>query len=284
MRLIFVHGRSQGAKSSQILLDEWLSALRKGCAKAGTPLPNSLEVRAPFYAEFLDRETAAGPPSGIPTYGATEGPAPFPAEIILELTERAGITDQEITDALEVPVLTRGPENWAWVRAAARLLSDRVPFLAEDFIRRFTADVHAYLLFPHVRKGVNDIVSAELGTQPTVMVSHSLGSVVAYCALTDHQRPPEVPLMVTLGSPLGIKAIKRRLSPPLGKPSCVQEWFNAADIRDPIALYPNLGGDNFPAPIENHSNVRNPEDNPHGIVGYLNDPMVAKKIAAALSA
>ncbi|WP_159054540.1 alpha/beta hydrolase [Streptomyces dysideae] len=284
MRLIFVHGRSQGAKSSEILRDEWLKALTMGCTRAGTPLPNSLDVKAPFYAEFLDKETAAGPPMGIPTYGAAEGPPPFPAEILLELAERAGITDEEITEALEVPALTRGPENWEWVRAAARLLSDRVPLLAEEFIRRFTADVHAYLLLPHVRKGVNDIVSAELGTEPAVVVSHSLGTVVSYCVLTDHQAPPTVPLMVTLGSPLGIQAIKRRLSPPLGKPSCIQEWFNAADRRDPIALYPNLGGDNFPAPIENHPYVENPQDNPHGIVGYLSDPTVAKKVAAALSA
>lgn len=68
-------------------------------------------------------------------------------------------------------------------------------------------------------------------------------------------------------------------SPPLGT------WYNAFDARDCLALYP-LDQDNFPVTpaIENYRGVRNPTNDRHGIVGYLDDPNIAKKILDALDA
>jgi hypothetical protein len=70
---------------------------------------------------------------------------------------------------------------------------------------------------------------------------------------------------------------------PLRFPSPAAAWYNAFDSRDLIALYP-LDRDNFPVKpdIENYSRVRNRTDNRHGIIGYLDDATVAKKILDAL--
>jgi pimeloyl-ACP methyl ester carboxylesterase len=163
-------------------------------------------------------------------------------------------------------------------REGARALSRRAPWLSEQLMRRFTSDVHAYMTRPAVGRQVNELIASELGHGPTVVVGHSLGSIVAYWTLSKHPDPLNVPLLVTLGSPLGIPTVKDRLPRPLGKPPPVVKWFNAADVRDPVALFPALDRDNFPAEIENLADVHNP----HGIGGYLSDRVVARHIVEAL--
>lgn len=118
------------------------------------------------------------------------------------------------------------------------------------------------------------------------MVAHSLGSVVAYNLLRREAstRGWRVPLLMTLGSPLAVTAIRRRLSP-LGHPPAIDVWKNARDERDIVALRP-LTSQTFPVnpEIENYSRVMNATANRHGISGYLDDPWVARAIYDAVTA
>ena len=84
---------------------------------------------------------------------------------------------------------------------------------------------------------------------------------------------------MTVGSPLGLDAIKKRLSTPLRMPAKVQKWFNASDVRDVVALYP-LDAAHFaikPGIIKKRD-TNNHTSNRHGIAGYLADPTVAQWI------
>jgi hypothetical protein len=114
------------------------------------------------------------------------------------------------------------------------------------------------------------------------MVGHSLGSVVAYSVLRSDSRSLRVPLYLTLGCPLGIRAIRDQFRP-LQYPLPVKEWFNAFDTHDIVALHP-LDRANFPVTpeIENYAAVKNSTGNRHGIVGYLDDPRVAQRLSDAL--
>ena len=151
--------------------------------------------------------------------------------------------------------------------------------------RSATRDVYQYLNNPGVRDKIEGGVRKALQRgRPTVVVSHSLGTVVAYNLLRREGKDQgwKVPLFVTLGSPLGVEAIRSGLAP-IEYPSCVGHWFNAMDERDVVALYP-LTPDRFdvePA-IENKTNVQNHTENRHGIAGYLDDAEVAKRIYEAL--
>jgi hypothetical protein len=283
-RLVLVHGRSQGESSSEQLREEWLNALNRGLAAANRePLHLSTDIRVPFYGKLLDQLVASLPaPGEVAAMGAAGKVNRFEGELVLELAARAGIKDDEIADEVQDEAVPRGPENWAWVHAAGRLLSRRVPGLGEALLSRLVPDVRAYLTLAHITDAVNECVSAELDATPAVVVGHSLGSIVAYAVLTQRGGAVTVPLFATVGSPLGIDVVKKKLAPPLGRPSGVTRWLNAADKRDPVALYPRLGKDVFPADIENLDDLRNPDDNPHGIDGYLSDPRVALRIAEAL--
>jgi hypothetical protein len=84
-------------------------------------------------------------------------------------------------------------------------------------------------------------------------------------------------------SPLGVRAIRNQLIP-IRMPAPVENWYNAFDSRDVVSVYP-LDDRNFPSSpaIENYGSVRNSTPNRHGIVGYLGDGTVARKIIQHLT-
>jgi hypothetical protein len=89
--------------------------------------------------------------------------------------------------------------------------------------------------------------------------------------------------LVTVGSPLGIRAIRNRLTTPLTMPAGLDDWYNAFDQRDVVALYPlDVANFGIKPPIKNFPFVNNHTDNRHGIDGYLDDADVAHQVAAAL--
>jgi hypothetical protein len=88
---------------------------------------------------------------------------------------------------------------------------------------------------------------------------------------------------ITVGSPLGIRTISSQLGV-LKYPPADLLWYNAYDERDIVALNP-LKDPWFKTDpsISNYDQVHNQTDNRHGIVGYLNDPTVAKCIDEGLT-
>jgi hypothetical protein len=282
MRLLLVHGRSQGGKDPIALKAEWLGALEKGLQKAGLALPPGAEIDFPFYGDRLDEfvrqfELPADPaivPKGSPAF---DDYAAFRAEVADEMRERAGITNAQVqAEVGPVPSAEKGIQNWAWVQAIIRLLDRNVTGVSQSTIEVFLRDVFLYTQRPAVQRAIDAIVADVLKPDTAVVVGHSLGSVVAYNVLRAAAR--KVPHYVTVGSPLGIRAIRKTLVP-IGNPIGAKGWYNAYDTRDVVALYP-LDRNNFdvdPA-ITNNGAVQNWTDNRHGIIGYLDDKDVAKAV------
>jgi hypothetical protein len=288
VKLVLVHGRSQQRKDPAQLQEQWLDALRYGAERADAALPDDLKVEFPFYGDLLDdlvRQTQAAIWSEVNAKGPNPDTADMTlrGELIEEIARSAGLTEADIARELAAEPIERGPGNWEWIQAALRAL-DRVPGFNGAVIDVFTRDVFVYLAYPAVRKQVDKVVADAIGDEPCVVVAHSLGTVVAFNTLRARAASPECLRLVTLGSPLGIRAIKNRLTPtPISSPACVRSWFNAYDDRDPVALVA-LDAANFDVqpPIENKSDVANFTDNRHGIEGYLSDPVVARKLVEVL--
>jgi hypothetical protein len=281
MRLVLVHGRAQGRKSEERLREEWLPALAKGMAAAGAELLDTVEVMLPFYGAELDRLVDA-PAEAYLSKGAGGEPDAEEAELLAALADRAGVTDAEVVAHADGEYVEKGLGNWASVQAVLRAICDHVPWAEETALARFVRDVNAYQTRPDVTAAVDGIVRAAIEGDDAVVVGHSLGSIVTYNVLNTLGAAARVPLYVTVGSPLGIPVVKRRLVRPLGMPAGVGHWLNASDERDFVALYARLDRDTFPATIENVSDLHNPRDDAHGIAGYLGDALVAGRIAAAL--
>jgi hypothetical protein len=287
MRLVMVHGRSQGGIDETKLKKGWLDALAYGLARSNKKLPTETTIEFPYYGDLLAQlvqQTSTPLTEDIKVKGPNPDPGADPAfrgEVIGDFAAALGINEADVQRELQGPT-EKGPGNWEWVQATMRAI-DRIPGVNSRVIDFFTRDVFVYLTFPGVRREIDKLIDAAIGAEPCVVLAHSLGTIVAYNVLRQRTGGFKCPRFVTVGSPLGVKAIKRSLDMPLRSPACVGNWFNAFDERDFVALVA-LDQRNFKVTpgIENKNDVRNFTDNRHGIEGYLADPVVAAKIVEYL--
>jgi hypothetical protein len=289
VRLVLIHGRDQQGKDPVRLKAEWLEALTKGAKTLNRPLPPNLDVTFPFYGDLLDdfaKRMEIPLSADVTTRGAAvnEEFLAFQAQVAEEIRTAAKISDAQVDAEYGANQKPKGPLNWEWVQAILRAVDKHGGGLNARAIEAFTRDVFLYTRRAGVRDEVDRVVAESLTEEVTVVVAHSLGSVVAYSVLRNDRRALKVPAFVTVGSPLGVRAI-RDMFRPLRYPPPIKAWFNAFDTRDVVALYP-LDEDNFPVrpSVRNASNVRNATNNRHGISGYLDDRGVAKQILDALGA
>jgi hypothetical protein len=280
-RLLLVHGRSQQGRDPVAVKTEWMTALQKGAQAAGLTLPNDLTVDLPFYGDLLDRFTRdANVPlvSEVGVRGSQDDEfLVFQAQFAEAIREKAGVTDAQVDAEYGQNPRQRGPLNWEWVQAILRAVDKHAGGVGQGTLETFTRDVFLYTTRAGVRDEVDRIVSAALTSEPTVVVGHSLGSLVSYSVLTRDTRALNVPGFITVGSPLGVRSVRDPFRP-LKYPK-VGSWYNAFDPRDVVALYP-LDGSNFPVvpAIVNDGRAMNHTDNRHGISGYLDDRNVAGHI------
>ncbi len=286
-RVVFVHGRSQQGRDPEKIRLEWMQAFAKGAAQSGQSLPSGLDVKLPFYGDVLDefaRQLNTPVVSDIHERGdgSQDEFLLFQAQLAEEVRLGAGVTDKQVADEYGNNPKERGPLNWEWVQAIINAVDKHATGISKSALEQFTRDVFLYVSRSSVRTEVDRIVADAISEEPTIVVAHSLGTVVAYNVLGSDRRNLKVPLLATVGSPLGIRAINKNLRP-LHFPKPVTSWHNAFDKRDVVALNP-LDRNNFPVTpaIENHADVRNSTDNRHGIIGYLDDRVVAAKILAGL--
>jgi hypothetical protein len=291
-QLVFIHGRAQEHKDSKALKGEWIAAWGAGLQKSGLdiPIPES-DIRFPYYGQTLydlvagldDEQVAEVIVRGD---SADAEQKEFIRSVLEEVRKVKKIDELRLREVAGNDVVERGPLNWEWLQGILKAVDRYVPVSSGASIAIATNDVYQYLRNPGVRdtleEGVRKAMAPEM---QTVVVSHSLGTVVAYNLLRREGASQhwKVPLFVTLGSPLGVTAIRNSLKP-IKHPECVVKWFNAMDERDVVALYPLTKGNfDIDPEIENKTDVNNHTTNRHGIVGYLNDKTVAKRIYDALT-
>lgn len=292
-QLVFIHGRAQEHKDADALKQEWITSWEEGLAASGLVRPISKEqIHFPYYGQTLydlvngeSIEDAAKVIVRGDNADAVE--RDYMRAVLQEVRQKAGIDDAMLAEVAGEDVVARGPLNWEWLQGILKAL-DRIPGVSGASIALATNDVYQYLENPGIRDEIESGVRQAIPKDAaSVVVSHSLGTVVAYSLLRREAETQNwnVPLLVTLGSPLAVTEIKRRLTP-IQRPGRVGGWFNAMDERDVVALYP-LDPAHFAInppkpPITNKLDVDNNTENHHGITGYLRDPVVAKTIHDAL--
>jgi hypothetical protein len=97
-----------------------------------------------------------------------------------------------------------------------------------------------YRVQDEIRRRFVEGLKASAGNRPHVVVSHSMGTVIAYDCLKRVDECPEVDGLITLGSPLGIDEIQDKLQPgwtradgfPGGKVR--GDWVNVYDCLDVV--------------------------------------------------
>lgn len=281
-RIIFLHGRAQEGHDPNQLQQTWQRALSRGLERARKPPLNGVSIVFPYYGDRLKTlvdEMNSPLISGILLRGGAEvqpGHESLRAAMVAEMASGKALPDSSIQRNFDGDVMERGVQNWKWVQAILRTL-DGTPSGAR-LLDLVTRDVSVYLTYYGLRSQINRWVSNQIPGGASVFVLHSLGTVVGYNVLRE-RADVQVPLLVTVGSPLGMQSVQTHLDPPAVRPGNPESWLNARDPADVVALFP-LNSAHFPVTpeVENKEDIHNETDNRHGIDGYLDNPVVAARI------
>ncbi|WP_369253727.1 hypothetical protein [Streptomyces sp. R35] len=289
--VVLVHGifnHVPGAtpeKAACLKAKECRSKLAEGLAKArlGQASP---EVVMAYYADLLRTE----PPAQA---HATDVDPRFEdltrkqrAEAAEWLAEAGAFSPQDPQNIGLVPLrqmlgwLVRKRGGWL-----AQTMQEHTVGVLERIMVALLRDVEAYTAWPDRRRLTRERVGKTIRDyRPTVVVAHSLGSVVVYETLLDEAYSDlDVELLLTVGSPLGLPGLARRLDPALRagrgtRPAGVRRWVNIADVGDIVAIPPGLS-DVFPIDQDETTDTGLGF---HAFGGYLADGLTATALTAYL--
>jgi hypothetical protein len=261
--IVLVHGIAQEQGSTDSLEEAWLPHLAGGVRLAGfeeladrlwrrRESADGIETRMAFYGDCFLRPGRMGADPGQLT-SEQEALAERLAEAWLRrVAVDASDPPNRQAAALELAALhnTLGQEQgFGKAKRTAIVGLSRVPWfaplgmaLAQRFIWRALAQVTRYFTDEGVRAYALERVEQLIDPGTKVLIGHSLGSVVAYEVCHRLARP--LPLLITLGSPLGLRSIiydRLRPQPPAFPPHVVR-WTNLAGRDDFIAAAPDLTG------------------------------------------
>ncbi|MFC8917960.1 hypothetical protein ACFT5C_19535 [Streptomyces sp. NPDC057116] len=322
-RLVFVHGIG-GPRRTDRELAEWTRSLASGMAAAGhSGQARRLEdgdVEGPvfaYYGDLFHRPQAQGGAAG-PVPAGEEEEAAVLGELLLELTDalladnRERASDDEewrsrhkVLEHARAEAAPNGQEQGALsvarraLNVATTLLSlppwrGAAQWMLPKLMVRDLAQVARYLARAEpdeagatLDRRIRQRLAEAIGQGPTVVVAHSLGTVVALETLHESSTVP-VPLFVTLGSPLSLRAVvqPRTVPRPTATPESVVSWLNFWDRDDLISVRPLLERDVRPnrfgvVPVS--SRVDSDGIWVHSATKYLAHPAVAGPIAEALA-
>ncbi|ONI70997.1 hypothetical protein ALI144C_51520 [Actinosynnema sp. ALI-1.44] len=251
--VVLVHGIAQEQKSADGLEADWLPSLAGGVRVAGYPeladrlwRTRDVDVRMAFYGDlFLPKDQQGG--ADELDEAEWEFAERLGVEWLRRVAEDASRESDRATAARELDQQTGETQGArAVLRPVINGLTRVKPFarfgvaLAERVVVKALRQVTRYLTDEDTRAEVQRRVAALLDEDTKVVVSHSLGSVVAYEAAHQLDRP--LPLLVTCGSPLGLRSVVHdRLRPqPPAVPPQVRRWINVVDQDDLVAARPEL--------------------------------------------
>lgn len=288
MRILMVHGIAQGGRKPSDLETIWVETLQEGFHLAGKPWPATVKIDFPYYGDTLDALVAKSKlptPADVKAKGAGQNPdfEKFMQSTLEQMQQTAAIPDADVRAQMDPAASQeKGIQNWGWVQAIARVIDNRLTPASNFTIENFLREVFVYIARPANAKVIDGIVAAKLTAEPTLVIGHSLGSVVAYNVIKSQRGTLDLRGFVTVGSPLGLRAISAKLGV-VDNVASPAAWYNAYDERDIVALNP-LAKPWFAVDpkIVNNNQVNNSTDNRHGIIGYLDDKQIAAQVAAAL--
>jgi hypothetical protein len=176
---------------------------------------------------------------------------------------------------------------WLRVRIMSKFVRDAHHYFFNVEFRPRAGE--RYFVRDELRRRFLDRLKAAAADTPLVVVSHSMGTVIAYDCLMHEPSCPAVDTLFTIGSPLGLDEVQDFFpawTRDDGFPEKIRgQWINVFDPLDVVAgADPHLANDYRQAGRPAVEDLR--EDNwgkwRHSISKYLQGEKLREKLAAAL--
>ncbi|WP_456598784.1 hypothetical protein [Blastococcus sp. SYSU DS0616] len=272
--VVAIHGIGMHRASRGAMSQSWHEALVEGLSNIRSRHAGSLTLECAFYGhEYNDGKAGAGP-----QYSSADVEPGFETELLTAIADAVSDEESDAGSAAETKAYLPRTVQRSLVRIERSGLFEGRDGLLISFVKQ----VRRYLTDDELRGRVNDEVATAMERLPRVVIGHSLGSVIAYEWLRAHQLD-DPPHLLTIGSPLGLAAIRRRLAPAdrrPGWPGGVPVWTNVAARQDAVAMVKCL------APLIDSRihdlSCDNPRRTAHAATSYLMNLRTARALDKSL--
>ncbi|MEU6611960.1 hypothetical protein ABZ922_44400 [Streptomyces shenzhenensis] len=282
-RIVGVHGIRQSTTSQRQLTDDWSGALNGGLGELDMPVLPGDALELPHWTGLLarganhlgleeDRFDAAVPLS--------EGEVDFVAAALEEVVHQE---DLDRIQQLELQTLGL-PQLWPPRLTRLAMAYDlRFPRGGGKLLVSAMREVRLYLYEPDLAARVRSFVAEAFGASTSVVIGHSLGSVIAYDLLRRGEIAPDrtaaVRTLATCGSPLTIPSVRRGLNIADGEPLKLPGSIRWVNVFDPGDFVTGGMGLSTLSPEITDAQVNNGNGDPHSALRYLRASPVARVIA-----
>ncbi|MGW3122002.1 hypothetical protein ACWDBW_33510 [Streptomyces sp. NPDC001107] len=281
--VVGVHGIRQSRASKRQLTDDWSGALNGGLGELDMPdLPvDALEL--PYWTGLLER----GANHLGPEEDRFDAAAPLSEEevdfVAAALEEVVRQEDLDRIQQLELQTLGL-PQLWPPRLTRLVMAYDlRFPRGGGKLLVSAMREVRFYLHEPDLAARVRALVAEAFGASTSVVIGHSLGSVIAYDLLRRGEIAPDrtaaVRTLVTCGSPLTIPSVRRGLNIADGAPLKLPGGIAWVNVFDPGDFITGGRGLSTLSPDVTDAEVNNGIGDPHSALRYLRSSPIARVIA-----
>jgi hypothetical protein len=273
--IVAIHGINMDSSRRSSMQEMWRTAMVEGLLNVRSSQAGTLTVECAFYSHEYNDGKAAGLE---PDYSAHDLQPGLESELVMAIGTALDGEDAAAGQA-DSKVYLPGVLQRALVSIQRSDLFGGVDSLLISFVKQ----VSRYLSEPGFRALVHQEVSLAMAQAPRLVIGHSLGSVIAYDWLRSHDLD-RWPALLTLGSPLGLEAIRRRVAGRdglAGWPGSVNSWTNIAAQHDAVAMVKKLGPLYSPGICD--LPCTNRRSSAHSALSYLGNVRTARAIDKALA-
>jgi hypothetical protein len=268
--IVAIHGIYMHRSLRTTMQQDWHTAIVEGLANVRSPHARTLTVECAFYGhEYND-----GKAGGEPEYAAIDIEPGLETELVLGIGAALGDADDDKAK-LYLPGMVQ--------RALVAVQRSELFNGRDSFLISFVKQVNRYLTDADFCALVHAEVAEAMAQSPRLVIGHSLGSIIAYNWLREND--PDRPVaLITLGSPLGFEAIRRRVGCRNGRscwPGQVRSWTNIAAGHDAVAMVKKLAPLYSPEICD--MPCGNPRKSAHAALSYLVNVRTARAIDRALA-
>lgn len=306
-KLIFVHGINNQGKNSTQIKDEWSDALNSTLKSNGLSEVPQDNIEAAYYGDLLHEMSRDR--SGDSDQEELEKFADtLNNDFVLyenddtgELSYLVSQSDEFILSGADQKLadgerdifrgdLGKRAGHTKIAISTAHLINGLFPGLSPAILRLLMKQAGSYLKYKDIYDKVNNKVEEQIFKgmdQDSIIVSHSLGTIVSYNLLRAGLGQGNVRALYTIGSPLGIDFILdelKSMSGELAFPQGLPKWYNCWDQADFVAFNKPIDQSTLGvAGITNINTFDTSKKDKHAIDSYLRHEFLARLIYSDLN-
>lgn len=215
-----------------------------------------------------------------------------------------------LSEKLHFDAASPGGDDYEPPQDDSGIAFERIPlpwFIKRRLMKVLLRDVHHYLFNSEhsprpgeryriqetIRQRFVDALARDAAGNsggPHVVVSHSMGTVIAYDCLKRVPECPSIDALITVGSPLGIDEVQDKLKPEYSRDDGFPRekvgggWANVFDRLDPVAIDTHLANDYREAGAEIVTDIKvtNSGKWRHDLTKYFSQDDLRKALSDAL--